>query len=59
MPEKASDTTPKWAHAAWKTESDGFITKAKATLLAREIGQRLGVYYFETFNHESGACNCA
>ena len=34
---------------SWKTDSDGYITKAKAKLVARGFGQQLGVDYFNTF----------
>ena len=34
---------------AWKTDSDGYITKAKARLVERGFGQRSGVDYFNTF----------
>ena len=32
-----------------KTDSDGYITKAKARLVAHGFGQQLGVDYFNTF----------
>ena len=38
----------KWVFA-WKTDSDGYITKAKARLVARDTRQQLGVDYFNTF----------
>ena len=31
---------------AWKTDSAGYIAKAKARLVARRFGQQLGVDYF-------------
>ena len=34
---------------AWKTDSDGYITKAKARLAARGFGQQLRVDYFNMF----------
>ena len=37
----------KWVFA-WKTDSDGYTTKAKARLVARYFGQQLGVDYFNT-----------
>ena len=40
--------TAKWVFA-WKTDSDGYITKAKARLVARGFGQQLDVDYFNTF----------
>ena len=38
----------KWVFA-WKTDSDGYITKAMARLVARGFGQQLGMDYFNTF----------
>ena len=38
----------KWVFA-WKTDSDGYNTKAKARLVAHDFGQQLGVDYFNTF----------
>ena len=35
---------------AWKTDSDGYITKAKARLVAHGFGQQLGVDYFNMFS---------
>ena len=40
--------TAKWVFA-WKTDSDGFIAKAKASSIARGFGQKSGVDYFTTF----------
>ena len=40
--------TVNWAFS-WKTDSDGYITKAKAGLVARGFGQQLGVDYFNMF----------
>ena len=40
--------TAKWVFA-WETDSAGYITKAKAKLVARGFGQQLGVSYFNTF----------
>ena len=34
---------------AWKTDSDGYITKAKARLVAHGFGHHPGVTYFNTF----------
>ena len=34
---------------AWKTDSDGYTTKAEARLVARGFGQQLDVDYFSTF----------
>ena len=34
---------------AWKTDSYGYITKAKARLVARGFGQQLDVDYVNTF----------
>ena len=48
VPKGINVITAKWVFA-WKTDSDGYITKAKARLVARGFGQQLGVYYFNTF----------
>ena len=34
---------------AWKTDSGGYITKAKARLVARGFGQQSSMDYFDTF----------
>ena len=48
-PKGVNVITVKWAFS-WKTDSDGYITKAKARLVARGFGQQLGVDYFNTFS---------
>ena len=40
--------TAKWVFA-WKPVSDGYITRAKARLVARGFEQQLGVDYFNMF----------
>ena len=41
VPEGVNVITAKWVFA-WKTDSDGYFTKAKARLVARGSGQQLG-----------------
>ena len=48
VPNGVDVITGKWVFA-WKTDSDGYITKAKARLIASGFGQQLGVDYFKTF----------
>ena len=48
VPKGGNVITATWVFA-WKTDSDGYITKAKARLVARGFGQQLGVDYFNTF----------
>ena len=48
VPKGVNIITAKWVFA-WKTDSDGFIKKAKASLVARGFGQQLGVDYFNMF----------
>ena len=48
VPKGVNVITAKWVFA-WKTNSDGYITKAKVRLVARGFGQQLGVDYFKTF----------
>ena len=48
VPKGVNVITAKWV-LAWKTDSDGYMTKAKVRLVARRFGQQLGVDYFNTF----------
>ena len=48
VPNGVDVITGKWVFA-WKTDSDGYITKAKVRLIASGFGQQLGVDYFNTF----------
>ena len=48
VPKGVNVITENWV-IAWKTNSDGCITNAKARLVARGFGQQLGVDYFSTF----------
>ena len=48
VPKGVSIITAKWVFA-WETDSDGYITKAKARLVARCSEQHLSVDYFKTF----------
>ena len=48
VPKGVKVITAKWVFV-WKTYSDGYITKAKARLVARGFGQQLGVDYFNKF----------
>ena len=48
VPNGVNVITAKWVFA-WKTDSDGYITKAEMRLVARGFGQQLGVDHFKTF----------
>ena len=48
LPKGVNVITAKWVFA-WKTDSDSYITKAKARLVTRGFGQELDVDYFNTF----------
>ena len=48
VPKRVDVITAKWVFA-WKIDSDGYITKAKARLVARDLRQQFGVDYFNTF----------
>ena len=48
VPKGVNAITTKWVFA-WKTDSDGYITKAKERLVARGFGQQFDVDYFNTF----------
>ena len=48
VPKEVNVITAKWMFA-WKTDSDGYITKAKTRSVARGFGPQLGVDYFNTF----------
>ena len=48
VPKGVNVITAKWVFVS-KTDSDGYITKAKAKLVARTFGQQLGVDYFNMF----------
>ena len=52
VPKGVTVITAKWVFA-WKTYSDGYITKAKGRLVARGFGQQFGVDYFNTFSPAS------
>ena len=48
VPKRVNVITAQWVFA-WKTDSDGCITKAKARLVAHGCGEQLGVDYFNAF----------
>ena len=48
VPKGVNVITAEWVFA-WKIDSDGYITKAKARLVACGFGQQLGVDYFNMF----------
>ena len=48
VPKRVNVITTKWVFA-WKTDSDGCITKSNAKLVAWGFGQQLGVECFNTF----------
>ena len=48
VPKVVNAFTEKWVFA-WNIDFDGYITKAKARLVARGFGQQSGVVYFNMF----------
>ena len=48
VPKGVNVIMAKWVFA-WRTDSDDYITKAKARLVTRGFGQQFGVDYFNTF----------